>query len=185
MRFTVRQLMLLPAVFLLNTWLVGFFAFPAIRTYPWQQETNSVRHAQQLIEDSVRYCKHANITVTDDTINDWIHNRLSSVDPAARILMHPPRPDAWGNPYRIQSRKTFDEKARVYSTGEDGASKTDGNDPDDVRSWDEERWRWYSRRQFTRETAFCMMVSAFITVTGFCLLTLKPKSTSNDAQRRG
>jgi len=185
MRFTIRQLMLLPLVFLLNTWLVGFVAFPALLTFPWQRETNSVRHAQQWIEDAVRFCKHANITVTDDTINDWIRNRLSPNAPAAEFLMDPPQPDAWGNPYRIQSRETYDENPRVYSTGEDGVSNSDGNDPDDIRSWDEERWRWYSRRQFTRDILFCMIVSALITATGFWLFSFKPKSTSNVGQSRG
>ena len=177
--------MLFPLVFLLNTWLVGFFAFPALRTSPWQRETNSVRQAQQWIEDSVRYCKHANISVTDDTINDWIRNRLSPNDPAAEFLMDPPRPDAWGNPYRIQSRETYDETPRVYSTGEDGVSNSDGNDPDDIRSWDEERWRWYSHRQFTREISFCMIVSALVTASGFWLFSFKPKSTSGVGQSHG
>ena len=85
--------------------------------------------------------KHAGITVTDETLNDWIRNRLSPDHPAAEILMHPPETDSWGNPYRIQSRATLDEKPRVYSTGEDGLSNTDGNDPDDIRSWDEKWWR--------------------------------------------
>ena len=175
MRFTIRQLMLLPLVFLVVTFLVGSFTLPALRSFPWQHETNSITHAQDWIESGVRYCKHSGIIVTDQTINDWISHRLSSDDPAADILMDPPRSDAWGNPYRIQTRESLDEKPRVYSTGEDGLSKSGGNDPDDIRSWDEERWRWYSRRQFTREISFCMIVSAFITAAGFALLTLKQK----------
>ena len=185
MRFTIRQLMLLPLAFVLNAWLVGFFAFPALSTLPWQLETNSVRHAQQWIEDSVRYCNHANITVTDKTINDWINNRLSPDEPAAEILMDPPRPDAWGNPYRFQSRQSLEEKPRIYSTGEDGLSNTDGYDPDDIRSWNDERWRWYSRRQFTSEMSFCMIGSSLITAAGFWLLRFKPKLTSSEPQSRG
>lgn len=182
MRFTIRQLMLLPLAFLLSTWLIGLFAFPPLATFSWQRETNSVRHVQERIEDSVRHCELANITVADATISDWIRNRLSPDDPAAEILMDPPRLDAWGNPYRIQSRTNLDEKLRVYSTGEDGLSNSDGNDPDDIRSWDEERCRWYSRRQFAREISFSMFVSALITLAGFWLLTCNPKSTSNDSQ---
>ena len=185
MRFTIRQLMLLPLVFIVNTWIIGFFAFPALRTFPWQLETNGVRHAQQWIEDSVRYCKHADISVSDETINDWICNRLPPNHPAAKSLMDPPRLDAWGNPYRIQSRESFDEKPRVYSTGEDGLSNSDGNDPDDISSWDEERWRWYSRRQFTREISFCMIVSALVTAAGFWLFTYQPKSRPSEPQSRG
>ena len=182
MRFTIRHLMLFPPAFLLNTWLVGYFAFPPLRTLSWQRETNSVRHAQQWIDDAVRHCKHNNITVTDKTFNDWIDNRLSPDDPAADILMDPPRPDAWGNPYRIQPRQSPDEKPRVYSTGEDGLSNSDGNDPDDIPSWDEERWRWYSHRQFTSEMSFCMIVSALITVVGLWLFTYQPKSIPSNLQ---
>lgn len=185
MRFTIRQLMILPLVFIVNTWLVGFFAFPALRSFPWQHETNSVTHAQEWIESALEYCKHANIEVTDQTIDDWICHRLSPTHPAADILMDPPRPDAWGNPYRIQSRVTPDEKLRVYSTGEDGRSNSDGKDLDDIRSWDENRWHWYSRRQFTREMSFCMMASALITAAGFWLYTCNPKSTPNEPQSRG
>ena len=176
MRFTIRQLMLLQFVFLLNTLLVGLFAFPALRSFRWQQETNSVRHAQQWVEDSVRYCKYADITVSDETLNQWIRNRLSPDHPAADVLMDPPRPDAWGNLYRIQPRSSIDEKPMVYSTGEDGLSNSDGNEPDDIASWDDERWQWYSRRQFTREISFCMIVSALITSVGFWLYTQKPYS---------
>ena len=185
MRFTIRQLMLLPLIFLLNTWLVGFFAFPALRSFPWQHETNSVTHAQDWIESAVRYCNHADIVVTDQALNDWMRRRLSPDHPAAEILMDPPRTDAWGNPYRIQPRETHDEKPRVYSTGEDGLSNSNGNDPDDIRSWDEKRWLWYSGRQFTREMSFCMIVSAFVTSAGFWLLTRKSDSKSNVAQSRG
>jgi hypothetical protein len=99
--------------------------------------------------------------------------------------MDPPQPDAWGNPYRIQSRTSVDEEPLVYSTGEDGRSNSDGNDPDDIRSWDDKRWVWYSRRQFTREISFCMIVSALISAAGFWLLIYKPRSKSNDAQSCG
>lgn len=140
MRFTIRRLMLLPIAFLLVTWLVGFFAFPALRSFAWQHETNSITHAQEWIESAVRYCEHADIMVTDQTLKDWTVQRLSPEHPAAESLMDPPRPDAGGNPYRIQRRQTLEEKPRVYSTGEDGLSRSEGNDPDDMRRWDEKRW---------------------------------------------
>ncbi len=161
------------------------FAFPALRTFPWQMETNGVRHAQQWIEDSVRNCKHANVSVSGKTINDWICNRLPADHPAAEILLDPPRLDAWGNPHQVQSRETLDEIPRVYSTGEDGLANSNGNAPDDIRSWDEKRWRWYSRRQFTREISFCMIVSALIAAVGFWLFAHQPKSRSGATQSCG
>jgi hypothetical protein len=99
--------------------------------------------------------------------------------------MDPPQPDAWGNPYRIQSRTSVDEEPLVYSTGEDGRSNSDGNDPDDIRSWDDKRGVWYSGRQFTREISFCMIVSALISAAGFWLLIYKPRTKSHDPQSCG
>jgi len=177
--------MLLPFAFLVFTWIVGVFAFPALRTFRWHHEINGITHAQDWIESGVRYCRLAEIAITGQTINDWISHRLSPDDPSADILMDPPRLDAWGNPYRTQTRDSLDDKPMVYSTGEDGLSKSGGNDPDDIRSWDELRCKWYSQRQFTREISFCMIVSAFITAVGFALLTIRPKPAVNQTQSRG
>ena len=185
MRFTIHQLMLLPVVFILNTFLVWVFAVGGLRSFRWSHETNSVTHAQEWVESAVRFSGYANIEVTDVELNDWICHRLSVDHPAAGVLMDPPRPDAWGNPYRFQPRKSLNERPRVYSAGEDGLSNTNGNDPDDIRSWDETRCRWYAQRQFTRDMSYCMMVSALITLVGFWLFTFNPKRTPNEAQSQG
>ena len=170
MKFTTRQLLLFPVVLIINAGLVGAFTFPALRSFNWQHEVNSVRNAQDWIESAVRHCSLANEIVTDQTVNDWASQQLAPNHPAADRLMDPPRPDAWGNPYRIQPRKTFDEKPRVYSSGEDGLSNSNGNDSDDIRSWDEKRGAWYRRRQFTRESSYCIIVSLLITTAGFWLV---------------
>jgi hypothetical protein len=185
MKFTTRQFLLLPIVFIVNAWLVSQFAFPALRTYSWQRESNSVLHAQEWIESAVRYCNQANIAVTDQTIDDWICHRLPPDHPAAQILMDPPRQDSWGNPYRTQARKSLDDKPRVYSTGEDGHSNSDGNDPDDIRSWDDKRWRWYAQRQSTNETAFYMIASAAMTIVGFWLVTARPSQATPGSKIHG
>lgn len=175
MRFTLRQIMLLPLVLLLTTYVVCHLAFPPLLTLPWQRESNSVSHAQNLVEDSVTFCHNANISVSDETINLWLQNRLPPSDRTARFLLGPPRRDAWGKPYRIQTRKTSGEAVRVYSTGEDGVSRTDGNDPDDIRSWEEQRGRWYSRRQFIRGGSFYMIMSALLSGIGIYLFARKAK----------
>ena len=177
--------MLLPVVFILNTSLVWVFALGGLRSFSWAHETNSVTHAQEWVESALRYSRYSNVEITDAEISDWLCHRLPGNHPAAEMLMDPPRPDAWGNPYRMQPRKTHDEKPRIYSTGEDGTSGTNGNDPDDIRSWDEKRWSWYSHRQFTRDMTYCMIISALITAAGFWLLTFKPKTTANGTRSRG
>lgn len=175
MQFTTRQFLLLPLVYLLITWLVGgFFAFRR-GSFPWQHEIVRVRFAQERIESTLRFCAHQNFSPDDKAINDWLCKRLPSDHPAASILLDPPPLDSWGNPYQIQPRKTNNEKLRVYSTGEDGFSKTHGHDPDDIRSGDEHAVTWYSRRQFAREMAFCMIIAAMITPLCFWFVSLKAK----------
>ncbi len=61
--------------------------------------------------------------------------------------MNRPQPDVWGNTYRIQSRDNEAQIPQVYSTVEDCVSHSDGTDPADIRSWDEEPCSRYSRRR--------------------------------------
>ena len=186
MRFTIRQLLLLPPAFLLNAGIVWLFVFPPLHTPSWAHEANRIRRTQLWVETFFRSCKHDNILLSDCEIHDWMCHRLSPNHPAAKVWLDPPglELDVWGNPYRIQLRSSIFEKPRVYSTGEDGLSISDGNDPDDIRSWDEQPWRWYSRQQLTRRTTLCMVASAFITAAGFWLVILKNKTALTVPQSR-
>lgn len=54
-----------------------------------------------------------------------------------------PMTDPWGKPYRFidlkqQGALASDSRFHAYSTGEDGATLSFGNDPDDINSWDPE-----------------------------------------------
>ena len=59
----------------------------------------------------------------------------ASSDPASSDSDHDHR-DSWGNPYRCTMAKEGETtRLGVYSTGEDGISRSHGNDPDDLNSW--------------------------------------------------
>jgi len=59
-------------------------------------------------------------------------------------------PDPWGNPYQVlnfdSSAQSSDDLIHVYSFGEDGATDSQGNDPDDINTWDSESGSVYRRR---------------------------------------
>ncbi len=171
MKFSIQHLLLLGPLFILNTILISVIALSPLRTYRYQHEVNGVQSAQDWIEISLRHCSYQNMTVADETINEWLAHRLPSIDPAYAILMDPPRLDSWGNPFRIQLRKSTDADVRLYSTGRDGYSQTDGNDSDDIRSWDENCGSWYRSWQNRRETWYCMLLSAIVTPITFWFFT--------------
>ncbi len=74
--------------------------------------------------------------------------------------------DFWGNPYRCVLRESTvpDDPANsavarlhFYSCGQDGISRSDGNDEDDINSWDDHSQPFYtaeSRRQEAERLAF-------------------------------
>ncbi|MEM7313836.1 MAG: hypothetical protein AAF497_11860 [Planctomycetota bacterium] len=171
MKFTTRQLLLLPVVFLLNSWLVGHFAFSPLRHYRWQIEPVQLSGVQTLVEVAIQHCHESDVIANDETFQDYFDNRMPPDHPAANMLMCLPRTDVWGNPYRVAARDNPDHPPRIYSTGMDGQSNSNGYDPDDIRNWDQDGLPWYSNRERRRETSFCMLTSAAITGIGFWLMT--------------
>ena len=155
--------MLLGPLFLLNSFLISVFALSPLRTYSWMLEMNRVTFAQERVETSLRYCSYENHIVSDETLNAWLAHRLPPNDHSICMLGDPPRMDSWGNPYRIKAREISNSEAMVYSTGRDGHSESDGNDPDDIRSWDENRAKWYQASMYRRELGGCMVLSAIVT----------------------
>src|SRR5687768_4202115 len=50
--------------------------------------------------------------------------------------------DGWGNPYVYVLPGPGSNRFGIYSLGKDGASKSGGNDPDDINTWNDSRpWR--------------------------------------------
>lgn len=171
MRFSIRHLLLLAPLFVLNTFLIAEFALRPLRKYRYHHEVNGVQYAQDWVDTGLRLCTYNDMTVSDETLNKWLAHRLPSTDPASSILMDPPRLDSWGNPYQTQARKSVKSIAMLYSTGRDGLTQTDGNDLDDIRSWDENPASWYRDWQYCREIGGCMILSVIVTPFAFWFAT--------------
>ena len=168
MKFSIRQLLLIPVIFLATTFLVA--SFIPNGSSSWMHEVNSVQSAQSWVDTSIRYCDSEYLD--EITINSWLAKQLPSTNPAFDSLGHSPNFDSWGNPYRIRMPKKPNDQFLVYSMGKDGKSNTQGDDGDDIRSWDANRGTWYANRQFKYEISACMICSGILTAVCFWLSTL-------------
>jgi len=105
--------------------------------------------------------------VSVDAINDWLAGGLSPDHSLAKELRESPHKDPWKHPYRcIRFVHTYDGETRklgVYSMGRDGASKTNGNDRDDLNSWNLESHHWYVRDTANRARWECLMNAVLLT----------------------
>lgn len=144
MQFTIRSLLLVFPAFFVGVFAAQFRDSGARVDYNWTEAVNEARQLHWHIEftdDS-----HQGKPVSVDAINQWLAGKLPANHPLARRLREPPKKDPWGNPYRCVRR--FDgerESFGVYSTGRDGVTKSEGNDADDLNSWNDDCYRWYVR----------------------------------------
>jgi len=84
-----------------------------------------------------------------------------------RYLDEVPTRDPWGHIYiyrfpGIHNRNSFD----LYSLGEDGVSKSGGNDSDDINSWDESA----SMRHYSEGRARAARRDVFFSISPFVLV---------------
>jgi hypothetical protein len=98
-----------------------------------------------------------NYPVTEDEINQWFAGTLNPNHPATKDFSYfDSRLDPWGHPYRCVSPKASPDgqsthDVGVYSMGQDGVSESNGNDPDDINSWDDHHRRFYLDQIATRK----------------------------------
>ena len=98
--------------------------------------------------------------------------------------------DSWGRQMKVVTDETGQIKSMkgqpmFYSTGHDGTSATDGNDPDDINSWDDHHYRFYNARinGFERRKYLWRTVWATPVVFGilWCILTIASKQKAGNA----
>ena len=160
MRFSIRHLLISIPIFLVVTALFPVFFFP-LRSFPFASEINAIQFAQEHVEDSIRYAGYNEIEISNESIMQWLSGQLPDNHEAAPYLMDPPL-DVWGQPYGIR----FNEETGapfVFSVGRDGKSLSNGNDADDIRSWDDDLGSWYVRQINRSDLITCMTWSALIT----------------------
>ena len=67
--------------------------------------------------------------------------------------------DKWGNQFIYQYNKN-DKVPKIYSLGSDGISSSDGNDIDDINSWDRrQKWRKYYSEKRLKKKQFIIILN--------------------------
>ena len=149
-RYTIGHLLLIPPAFFLAVLLVQLWdwEFGPLVTYRHSRAFIGMNSVQIVI-----VCSDVSVgpeaAIPEDVINQWLAGQLPANNPATQALREHPGLDPWGNPYRCVRNVKLPEGGMqsigVYSMGRDGVSETNGNDPDDLNSWDRDCSDWYIR----------------------------------------
>ncbi|MGJ8658179.1 MAG: hypothetical protein ACSHX6_17175 [Akkermansiaceae bacterium] len=78
--------------------------------------------------------------------------------------------DYWNSSLICVRNKELPSGFGFYLTGEDHVSKTSGNDPDDINSWNRESWHFYYDRGHQKETKKIITISTILASITFILL---------------
>lgn len=148
--------------------------------YTWA--VSDAREAHSWATFRFRMCQYVGVEVTDDEFNLWLAHHLPKEHVASQTLVDPPEFDIWTNPYKIQRRANPRDPPLVYSVGEDGISKSDGMDADDIRAWESNPGKWYSQRESWRNalSLFCCsgIYICFAIVGYFAIVFLENSTTT-------
>lgn len=96
--------------------------------------------------------------------------------------------DPWGNPYQIiemsHSSDGFKTTVHAYSLGQDGKTQTNGNDLDDINSWNYERQRFYGAKIAMDDRKSLLIQTLWLTPILYLAMalgyrTILPKRTEN------
>jgi hypothetical protein len=182
MRFSLGKLLLIFPAFFLGTfaaWLSDRGETARV-CYRFDAAISEVRNLRLLAEliwdgafDTPEFCGTKDLTV--NLLNDWLAESLPSDHPLIRCKDHR-RLDPWGNPYRCVSLNSNNSQLPFgfYSAGSNGISQTDGNDSDDLNSWNPTCRRCYeagmehNRRKIYAVVGFCLMPLTYAAILMAC-----------------
>ena len=123
-------------------WVLVYPFTVRLISYGWARASNEV--SRLAIEIENRFAPHPRLTV--DAVQRWIEGKTILSDPLELQRSSQTESDPWGNPFRVVERRgNGNRRFAVYSSGRDGMSKTNGNDPDDINSWSDEPVVFYQR----------------------------------------
>jgi hypothetical protein len=145
---TLRRLLLIFPAYLLGILLAGWWASYSTRgEHP--HYIFALNHLRSIHGDVLYFEeRYGTGTVSVDAINAWLAKKPLN-DPRARQALRDDSVelDPWGNPYHCgRDMELVDGRVipiGIYSLGEDGLSQTQGNDSDDINSWDENAGAYY------------------------------------------
>lgn len=153
MQISLRNLLLIFLAFFLAIGVAySWESLTKATTQPrWTRALIEVRRIQGEIEWNVvpRFREESLI----EDANRWLSGVYYMNDPRSEVLYPQPEKDPWGRAYVAATMgcgSNAKPRIGVYSLGRDGVSKSNGTDPDDLNSWDENSGICY-RREFEVE----------------------------------
>lgn len=184
MRFSLLQLLLVFPAFGIAIVLVVVLSTmfgPVGVHYRWCNADNTCRFLEYDVE---RMAEDADGEIDPETVNLWLAKSLPASHPWAKQLWYEPREqDPWGRPYRCVRR---DGKLAIYSLGRDGVSATEGDDPDDLNSWDHRGVSWYRSEVQTADRmqfVFWAALATPLVLAALCRLTPASGGPTSSAPR--
>ncbi|MCA9265743.1 MAG: hypothetical protein KDA60_17900 [Planctomycetales bacterium] len=145
MRFSIGHLLLVFPAFFLATFIAEWWDSQTLVTYRFTIALNEIRKIQFQLKWA--HDLRDNSEITEDVVNQWLAGSLPDTHPAAHDLYESPGFDPWGSPYKclpnVQLSNGVVQPFGVYSMGRDSESESNGNDPDDLNSWNEDCYQWY------------------------------------------
>lgn len=129
--------------------LVVAMMIPATISFVWTRDRSRVNVLASIYDSNIR---SSDCDVEIEDLNHLMTEPSGAMVPLLECLGDPPSEerDSWGRPYQFARRDGKSsgkiEAIGVYSLGEDGISRTEGNDPDDINSWTVDNAAYYRKR---------------------------------------
>lgn len=138
MRFRIRSLLFVPIAWAVAYLIAcNFLVNHAFVSWNHNIARSNIQQIQTIAQRL--YAENPAIGLTEFSDHQWIAGSLES-------------PDPWGHRYQIRKIGQPNRELQtacpfhVFSFGKDGVTQSDGNDLDDINSWDAESHRFYTRR---------------------------------------
>jgi len=140
------------ALLLIAGFVISLATDTAIYNYGWPSvlnRTRSLAASLQQMDDSAR--RNAKPVATVEYANNYL---AGGSDPDDLLWLLSQSVDPWGHSYKCRRNVVMPDgtvtDSGIYSLGEDGVSASNGDDPDDLNSWDDQCYSFYSRRDTIR-----------------------------------
>ena len=141
MKLSLAELMLVPIAFIVSWFLFGPIAFEGYRPRPIP---NWARAAMQVGDLRDSFAELAQHNLTGGDINDWLNDVPPTTDVFNDIPWLGQKRDPWNNHLVCVERQSSGNSTsdanrtelHFYSLGRDGMTRSNGNDDDDISSWD-------------------------------------------------
>jgi len=167
--FSWQDVLRLLALGSTTTGLLWFLLVPSLGHPQWVLAINPLLSAQADVTHRWRMLQYDGLDHSDEVLNRWLAQQMTVEETVQLKLYDPPGVDVWGNPYRVQRRRSPHDPPRVYSLGQDGVSSSDGADPDDLCGWVARPGAGYANREPWRQGLLLGVVFICCTIVWFFL----------------